>query len=142
MGVGPSPLSPSLVRPCQVHSAQGWAVWRPPARCGSAYHEAVYLFARTLEEKLACLIIVALREEEWYWHFGRGGGPLDAYHDIVFHIPAPREAGRANALRVKTPGGSRSTHRAFLYQGIRFVAGWVRFWRIHARVDKQHVTMC
>jgi len=49
----------------------------------------VYVFSRTLEDTLSCLVIVALREE-WYWYFGRGLGPLSAYHDIVYHIPAPR----------------------------------------------------
>lgn len=58
-------------------------------QCVPEYQEAVYVFSRTLEETLSCLVIVALREE-WYWYFGRGLGPLSAYHDIVYHIPAPR----------------------------------------------------
>jgi hypothetical protein len=58
-------------------------------QCKPEYQEAVYMFSRTLEENLECLVIVALREE-WYWHFGKRGGPLSAYHDIVYHIPAPR----------------------------------------------------
>ena len=38
-----------------------------------------------------CLIIVALREE-WYWYFGFGqkDGPFSAYHDTIYHIPASR----------------------------------------------------
>lgn len=60
-------------------------------QCKPEYQENVYLYSRTLESDLQCLIIVALREE-WYWHFGirRSDGPLSAYHDIVFHVPAPR----------------------------------------------------
>ncbi len=60
-------------------------------QCEPAYQAAVYVISRTIEDETRGLIIVALREE-WYWHFGtRGGGPLSAYHDIVYHIPAPRE---------------------------------------------------
>lgn len=58
-------------------------------QCAPEYQAAVYLFARALEAKAQCLVVVALREE-WYWHFGKAGGPLSAYHDIVFHVPAPR----------------------------------------------------
>lgn len=58
-------------------------------QCDPKYQEAVYIFSRTLEERLKCLVIVALREE-WYWYFGKKGGPLSAYHDVVYHIPAPR----------------------------------------------------
>ena len=58
-------------------------------QCRPEYQEGVYLFSRSLEESLESLIIVALREE-WYWHFGKAGGPLSAYHDMVYHIPAPR----------------------------------------------------
>lgn len=58
-------------------------------QCKPDYQEAIYVFSRTLEDVLQCLIIVALREE-WYWHFGSSGGPLSAYHDVVYHIPAPR----------------------------------------------------
>jgi hypothetical protein len=58
-------------------------------QCQPEYQEAIYLFSRTLEDDLQCLIIVALREE-WYWRFAKKGGPLSAYHDVVYHIPAPR----------------------------------------------------
>jgi hypothetical protein len=58
-------------------------------QCNPDYQNAVYLFSRNLEATLECLVIVALREE-WYWHFGKSGGPLSAYHDMVYHIPAPR----------------------------------------------------
>lgn len=60
-------------------------------QCNPEYQKAVYLFSRTLEEMLECLIIVALREE-WYWYFGFGqkDGPFSAYHDTIYHIPAPR----------------------------------------------------
>ncbi|MCX5643497.1 MAG: hypothetical protein NTZ17_02255 [Phycisphaerae bacterium] len=58
-------------------------------QCKPEYQEAIYLFSRTLEDDLQCLIIVALREE-WYWRFAKKGGPLSAYHDVVYHIPAPR----------------------------------------------------
>ncbi|MBM4033985.1 MAG: ATP-binding protein [Planctomycetes bacterium] len=59
-------------------------------QCEPPYQKAVYLFSRTLEADLRCLVVCALREE-WYWYFGvRGGGPLSAYQDVVFHIPAPR----------------------------------------------------
>jgi hypothetical protein len=60
-------------------------------RCPPAYQEAVYLFSRTLEADLQCLIIVALREE-WYWYFGFADkdGPFSAYHDTVYHITPPR----------------------------------------------------
>ncbi|MFO0831656.1 MAG: hypothetical protein U0637_07410 [Phycisphaerales bacterium] len=58
-------------------------------QCDPAYQAAIYVYARTLEDELKCLVIVALREE-WYWQFGRSGGPFAAYHDIAFHIPAPR----------------------------------------------------
>jgi hypothetical protein len=59
-------------------------------QCEPVYQAAAYIFSRTLENDTRSLIIVALREE-WYWHHGaRGGGPLSAYHDLVYHIPAPR----------------------------------------------------
>lgn len=58
-------------------------------QCKPEYQESIYLFSRTLETDLQCLIIVSLREE-WYWHFSKKGGPLSAYHDLVYHIPAPR----------------------------------------------------
>ncbi|HUU17212.1 MAG TPA: hypothetical protein VMW72_08690 [Sedimentisphaerales bacterium] len=60
-------------------------------QCKPEYQKAVYLFSRTLEEMFECLIIVALREE-WYWYFGFGqkDGPFSAYHDTIYHIPAPR----------------------------------------------------
>jgi hypothetical protein len=54
----------------------------------AAYQKAVYLFSRTLEAELRCLVIVSLREE-WYYHFGRRqGGPMSAYNDTVYHVPA------------------------------------------------------
>lgn len=58
-------------------------------QCDAEYQKSIYLYSRTLESYLNCLIVVALREE-WYWHFGQVGGPLSAYHDVVYHIPAPR----------------------------------------------------
>ncbi|MGD0463502.1 MAG: hypothetical protein ABSB74_13540 [Tepidisphaeraceae bacterium] len=56
-------------------------------QCQPPYQHAVYLFARTLEHDLACLIIVALREE-WYWQQSQTGGPMSAFHDVIYHIPA------------------------------------------------------
>lgn len=60
-------------------------------QCSPDYQRAVYLFARTLEDTLQCLVIVALREE-WYWYFGfkEKDGPFSAYHDTIYYIPAPR----------------------------------------------------
>jgi hypothetical protein len=60
-------------------------------RCPPRYQEAVYLYSRTLEHDLECLIIAALREE-WYWYFGFADrdGPFSAYHDTVYHITPPR----------------------------------------------------
>ena len=59
-------------------------------QCASDYQHAAYLFARTLERDFSCLIVLSLREE-WYWfHAIRSGGPLTAYHNVVFHIPSPR----------------------------------------------------
>jgi hypothetical protein len=60
-------------------------------RCLPSYQEAVYLYSRTLESDLECLVIAALREE-WYWYFGFANkdGPFSAYHDTIYHITPPR----------------------------------------------------
>jgi len=59
-------------------------------QCDPKYQSSVYLYSRTLQVELKTLVVVALREE-WYWHWAmRQDGPLSAFHDTIYHIPAPR----------------------------------------------------
>lgn len=56
------------------------------------YQKSVYLFAQHLLSDTRVLVIVCLREQ-WYWKFKvQPGGPLSAYRDITYHVPAPRMA--------------------------------------------------
>ncbi|GEM_PF-4216077 len=56
---------------------------------GEELQRVVYLTAKRLQVDLHCLVLVSL-QESWFWHFKDRQGPLAAYQDTVFHIPAPR----------------------------------------------------
>jgi hypothetical protein len=56
---------------------------------GQEFQRKVYLAAKELQSSLRCLLFVSV-QESWYWHFKDKQGPLAAYHDVVFHVPAPR----------------------------------------------------
>ena len=53
------------------------------------FQQAVYKASKALQSDLKCLVLVSL-QEAWYWRHTSPQGPLAAYQDTVFHVPAPR----------------------------------------------------
>lgn len=53
------------------------------------FQRRAYLMARQLEADLQCAVVLSL-QEQWFWEHRTGEGVLTAYHDTVFHVPAPR----------------------------------------------------